>query len=541
MPTSILETEQDFRIGNERTHIQIPKIFKDEKRAYNKAYSLLRVWPEVDFRKETLTNLMKQGYITKFQDIIALLVLEKKLYSLLQGTNVPLWIETIHDGFKSGNDILRCSDIFSSKKGWNLEGGYCKLSSSDIDFFGLTPEDVCYISLRLGDILPPMRLGDILSGANTSSVVGASASSVVVGASASTLGGGTSYNNQFLYVSHATFANETVTMKMSDISMSKQFTHPLLCKMGQYGIDIHYFYGVINIILSSNSDKSNNNVVSNSSAKLKDYITQNNTTEDIFIIKKEDKNMYEMQQHQHKKSQQLVQTFRPLPYPIILNPETMERLEFHGEQGEATMHLANGRYKILIFSGNRTAKLFPIKDFQWNDVRYLENTKTGELYEKEKDKIISVFTENAHLHLPKKYYKPKYQERHVRPSYFYLYHPSSKTSVIPFISFLNIHIDAELQDAFFDLICNSNLQNMCLVDSCILYRMCYLLWNIYVRRNIPPALLHLNREISFDYGHFAEKIQQYTHSNDSTNDLTNDATFHLLMNELYKKIKWHCS
>jgi hypothetical protein len=509
LPAVINETETIFSVGD----IIIQK-GNDIKKAYEKAYAILRIWPEVDYEKISLLRLVQNGFITRLKDIIGLLILEKRLFNVLQGTNVPLWIEVIHDGFKSGNNILRCSDIFISKKGWNFASFGNLITATDIEYFGCTPEDVCYTCVRLMDILSSMQI-NVRINENCCS----------------------QQNNPFLlnntvYVCAATKlgnVNSTTLVKISALlpeNASRLLSYQPLAKLNSVGeVDVKYFINTLNIQV--------NGILNQAEYDTKYNANQN----DVFIMKVSDFSPYNTN-HQNK-TKTIVKTYRPLPYPVTLTEDTVLRLGFSGEDGEATRRLDGGRYEITMHTGNRTAKLLPIKDFQWNDVRYMENTQSGELYEKEKDKIVqTAYTDNFNNNTPhyatKKYYKPTFKDRHSRASYFYLYHPSSRTSIIPFLTFLNIHLDSELQDAFYGLVCNSS--TTCLMESCVLRRMCYLLWDIYIRRNIPSSLTYLNREISFDYRNFVEKVKYYYPDCDNFNS---DNIFAMLMNELYKKVKWH--
>ena len=485
------------------------------KKAYQKAYSILRVWPDVDLKKDSLIELLLSGSITRFRDIIGLLMLEKKMFTLLDGTKTKLWIELIHDGFKSGNNILRCQDVFLTKKGWNFDMFGKIITPNDIEYFGCTPEDVCYMCIRLIDLLSTINI--------TLDIVGCDQNSEM------------NVNGQFIYTCKATNLTNTntSTMKMSDLSMSNLFLHPLLSKITNTGqINVEYFIGLLNIQLRSNKEN-----------ELKEYISLKNTSDDVFVVNKSDIHLYNSDRTSIiEKTKTVIKTHRPLPYPITLNPDCMTRLGFSGEEGEATKRLDNGRYEIIIYLGSRTAKLFPVKDFQWNDIKFMENTQSAELYEKQKEKIVQGaymdnFSNNAPQYMNNKYYKPTYKDRHIRACYYHLYHPSSKTSIIPFITFLNIHLDLDLQDTFYDFVCNNDIKDICLMEQCVLYRMCHLLWNIYIRRCVPKSLMSLNREITFDNTNFVEKVKHYY---PNCEDLKSESTFHLLMNELYRKVKWHC-
>lgn len=93
--------------------------------------------------------------------------------------------------------------------------------------------------------------------------------------------------------------------------------------------------------------------------------------------------------------QKPVQIHRPLPYPILLTHSAKERLGFSGYQGEAIRALPNGRFCIIIQKGNRTAKLLPDVDFQWNDSRFEEDTKTKDTFDKEKDKLLDSYQKES--------------------------------------------------------------------------------------------------------------------------------------------------
>lgn len=492
----IIEGENAFLIRN----INILK-GTETKRAYEKAYHFLRIWPEIDYEQESLLMLVQKGMITCLRDILNLLMMEKKMFNILQATNISNWIEVIHDGFKSENSILRCSDVFVSKKGWNFDAIGKFITASDIEYFGFTPEDVCYICIRLMNVLSSIGINMQINNNCFSQM-----------------------NNQIeqsIYVSCATKlsqANSTKVLKLATIDLNNK---TLLTKLNNTGqVDMEYFKTMLNNQV--------NGIVSDQNT-----MSQN----DNFIVRTTDLRFHH--KSELKNQSKTVKTYRPLPYPITLNEDTVNRLGFASEEGEAVRRLDGGRYEILIHIGNRTAKLYAIKDFQWNDLRYLENTETGEVYEKEKDKITqSAYTDNFNNSIPhystKKYYKPTFKDRHSRATFFYLYHPSSRTSIIPFITFLNIHLDSELQDAYYELVCN--VHTTCLLEVCVLRRMCYLLWNIYIHRNIPPSLTYLNREISFDYKNFIEKLKHYYPNCDN---FESDDIFSMLMSELYKKLKWH--
>ncbi len=202
--------------------------------------------------------------------------------------------------------------------------------------------------------------------------------------------------------------------------------------------------------------------------------------------------------------------------------------------------------------GNRTAKLTPKKDFQWNDIRYFEDQKTSENFNMQKDKMVPSLqietvnhTKKVHSnyhYMQKKYYKPTYQDRHFRATYYSLYHPSSRTCVLTFLTFFNIPFDVELQDAFYNFVTipDENGTKPCFESTCILRNTCRLIWSVYVKKDIPDILLKLNREIRFDYQHFIEKMRPYFENMD-VNQYTGWDVFSRLMPILYQKLTWHCS
>jgi hypothetical protein len=281
----------------------------------------------------------------------------------------------------------------------------------------------------------------------------------------------------------------------------------------------------------------------------------------IYIVNEDDKKYYVTADFYDIPVKKTIQIHRPLPYPILLTHAAMQRLEFPGYQGEAIRALPNGRFHIVIQKGNRSAKLLPDVDFQWNDVRFEDDTKTQKTFDDEKDNLLDSYqkeTSNASKMLKQtqhKYYKPTYQDKHYRPTFYSLYvknlyflfvqsnfstryHPSSKTSITNFLAFLNLQIDLVLQNGFYDYVTNDG---KCLEPSCLLYNTTRLIWSIYVRKEVPQKIrdMNLNRETLCNYHHLIEKIKFYL-PNMSNNEISEWHTFHFIMNELYKKVKRHC-
>jgi hypothetical protein len=109
----------------------------------------------------------------------------------------------------------------------------------------------------------------------------------------------------------------------------------------------------------------------------------------------EDDKMYYTNNNDDVIVKKTILTHRPLPYPILLTHSAKERLGFSGYQGEAVRALPNGRFCIVIQKGNRTAKLIPDIDFQWNDARFEEDTKTQHIFDKEKDMLLDSYQKES--------------------------------------------------------------------------------------------------------------------------------------------------
>jgi hypothetical protein len=486
----IVKKNQSFHITEE---ISVSIIDNNDVEAYRKAFSILRAWPEVNHEPISLEDLVKNGYITNIKDILKFLILEKKLFYWISNTNAELWIYEVDSGFKSKyNDVLlRCSSIYSLKTGWNLDISPF-LSIKFIEELNIDPETACYIYIRLNDLF----------------YVKESARNI--------------------YVSNYTklFKQPTISKRVSNMNLISLIHCPIL---SFNNFDFNFLDRIIHYYTNGLND-----------SLLKLYGDQ---SED-FIIKEEDTVYYSSIDAQsvsttNTRNIDNFKTKRPLPYPVILKEESVRRLGFYGCEGDATKNIGNGRFIITIHKGNRTAKLCPIKDFQWNDARYIEDTKTNEEFEEKKDKYLpSLQADSSGDSIQRyrinktKYYKPDSLDKDFRATYYDLFHPYSKNSIVPFIDFLNIDIDSELQNAFYDFVTSK-----CLNGSCILYRFCNLLWDIYIRHDIPEELTYLNREIKFDYRNLVEKIKSFSIA--CGQELSNES-FNIIMKHIYKKQKWHC-
>jgi len=484
----IIKNPQNFCVADK---FNIPIMNGNDVEAYRKAFSILRAWPEVNYEQLSLGDLAKNGYITNIKDIIKLLILEKKLFFWISNTTTNPWIYEVDSGFKSKYDdsLLRCSTVYSLEKGWNNISPL--LTINHIEEFNIDPETACYIYIRLNDLFNVKGISRNI------------------------------YVSKYIKL----FKQPTISKRIADINYSSLINCPLLSLKS---FDVQFFdkiiYSQINGLISS------------------DLYNKNQE----FIIKAEEDAYYSVERKQHisnstfnSRQDRNLQTNRPLPYPVILKEETVKRLGFYGCEGDATKHIGGGRFIITMHKGYRTAKLCPVKDFQWNDARYIEDSKTNEEFEEKKDKYLpSLQADSSGDNLQKyrvnktHYYKPNSLDKDFRATYYELFHPYSKNSIIPFIDFLNISIDSELQDAFYQFVTSS-----CLNGNCILYRFCHLLWDIYVKHNIPLELTYLNREIRFDYRHFMEKIKSFDIV--VGQELSNE-TFNIIMKNVYKKQKWHC-
>lgn len=130
-------------IGN----IEIPKK-SGLRNSLNECYTLLKIWPEINYTTLSMHELAVSGYITNKNDLISMLLAEKKILFYLQQTNHQSWVDILHtkNGFGHDDLVIKYSDVYTRKDGWkNLFG----ITEKEIDLLKLSVEDVCYISLRL--------------------------------------------------------------------------------------------------------------------------------------------------------------------------------------------------------------------------------------------------------------------------------------------------------------------------------------------------------------------------------------------------------
>lgn len=485
----IVETQSEWKIDS----IALAKNSSSPKQSYERAYFMLKSLIEFGYQEISFQHAMEQRWVFTPQGVIDLYLMEKKLlflheslHTTPESLSLRNHIRSIDDGYQSSQIIMRQSHLDDMLL-------HTWLTGDDVIAKQLSPDDICYLTVRLQNFSLQSKI----------------------------------YLSLASYIFLQSETRDISTIDGPTIQTEHFMDEPLLLKMDSFGkpdtiyaatiLSLYQKWKQGTIDIQSWNTHVNECLVSHTTFltvpdKVKKY---SKLSRKITITSKNSSN------------QRAISEYRTLPYPIILNPETQLRLNFPDRQGEAQRKLGNGRYVISIHKGNRTAKLYPKKDFQWNDLASFEDKVSGERFEKELLEVdnlkpsLHIETVNNHKQVKTnyqlsmgRYYTPTTQDRHYRATFYDLYHPSSRSGILEYLQFLDIYLIEALQNVFYECVMGRIASNTGSIQDrkTILLELCYLLWEVYVRKEYVPDLPHLDVNVStstLNWVHFYEKLNGY--------------------------------